>query len=915
MLNFVPMSRATIVAIRLKLLLPLCLVAACVLFIPGARGAAAITLTQSASVDAGGTTSASLSFNTNNTAGNFIAVCIRAGRSGQVFTVKDSRGNTYRQAIQYNVAADQPNGDTMGIFYAENIAAGANTITVSDTVLQGTLRFAILEYSGVATANSLVVTAAAQGTSTLPNSGNATTTTNGDLVLGAIFTANTANWTAGGNFLIAESVPAEPNTKLIAEGWIQGTAGTISAGASLGTSDNWGAGMAAFKAAAAGGSSGPSITSLNPTSGVEGTLVTSAGANFGATQGTSTVKFNGMVAMPTSWSATSIAVPVPAGATTGNAVVTVGGVASNAVSFTVTSDTTPPVVTITAPANNAAVSGTITLIATATDPDGAVSFVQFLVDGANTGAQLTTAPYSVSLDTTTLSNASHTLTAIAKDPAGNQGTSVTVTITVSNTIHTSMGPLKHSTVNTRYFVNPAGNVVFLSGSQTWNDLQDTDTSGSSPAAFDFNAFVNFLKSHNHNATILWRKDLPQYCGWNFSGSVWKMGPWPWQRLGQGVATDGNPKFDLTQFNQPYFDRLRTRVVQLQQNGIYAIVELFDANQLTSARCSTDGYAFSMANNVNGVDDGYTSGAGGTNSVTMSGPNAISGFQDTYVKKVLDTLNDLPNVIYEVAEEQPAGSATWWFPHVITLVHSYEATKPLQHPVGIGSMNSTAPNDATLYSSAADWVAPTINSNWANQFPSNVSTNNQGKVVINDSDHSLGYKSFLNSDGSIQDQNLRGYIWENITHGAEGVLFMEPYVIFWQGSPLRNTCLSPLHQVCTGGVDGKYENFRSSLGFAQAYVNAQMDLLKATPQSTLSSTDYCLADNVATGAEYLVYAPNGGTFTVNLGATTRALNVEWLNPATGAITSGAAISGGSTKTFTAPFTGDAVLYIVDAAGHN
>ena len=248
MLNFVPMSRATIVAIRLKLLLPLCLVAACVLFIPGARGAAAITLTQSASVDAGGTTSASLSFNTNNTAGNFIAVCIRAGRSGQVFTVKDSRGNTYRQAIQYNVAADQPNGDTMGIFYAENIAAGANTITVSDTVLQGTLRFAILEYSGVATANSLVVTAAAQGTSTLPNSGNATTTTSGDLVLGAIFTANTANWTAGGNFLIAESVPAEPNTKLIAEGWIQGTAGTISAGASLGTSDNWGAGMAAFKA-------------------------------------------------------------------------------------------------------------------------------------------------------------------------------------------------------------------------------------------------------------------------------------------------------------------------------------------------------------------------------------------------------------------------------------------------------------------------------------------------------------------------------------------------------------------------------------------------------------------------------------------------------------------------------------------
>ena len=80
----------------------------------------------------------------------------------------------------------------------------------------------------------------------------------------------------------------------------------------------------------------PSITSLNPTSGLVGATVTITGANFGATQGTSTVKFNGTAATPTSWSATSIVAPVPAGATTGNVVVTVGGVASNGSSFTVT---------------------------------------------------------------------------------------------------------------------------------------------------------------------------------------------------------------------------------------------------------------------------------------------------------------------------------------------------------------------------------------------------------------------------------------------------------------------------------------------------------------------------------------------------------------------------------------------------
>ena len=648
-----------------------------------------------------------------------------------------------------------------------------------------------------------------------------------------------------------------------------------------------------------------SIANVNPTSGAVGSSVTITGANFGAAQGTSTVTFNGTAAVPTSWSAASIVAPVPAGATTGNVVVTVSGVASNGVNFTVTPVVSAPSIT-------------------SLNPTSGLVGASVTITGVNFGATQGTS--TVTFHGTAAAPTSWSAASIvAPVPAGATTGNVVVTVggvasngvnfTVSSGSGSSMGPLKQSTVNTRYFVDPAGNAVFLAGSHTWDDFQDTDTNiGSTPAAFDFNAYVTFLKAHNHNATILWHKDLPEYCDWNFTGSVWQMTPWPWLRPGPGVATDGNLKFDLTQFNQTYFDRLHSQVQLLQQNGIYAIVELFDGNQLTSARCSTDGYAFSASNNINGVSDGYTSGASGTNSVTMTAANAISGYQDAYVKKVLDTLNDLPNVIYEVAEEQPAGSATWWFPHVISLVRSYEATKPLQHPVGIGSMNATAPSDSTLYGSGADWIAPTINTNFSNQFPSNVSTNNQGKVVINDSDHSLGYKSFLNSDGTVQDQNLRGYIWENITQGAEGVVFMEPYEIFWQGSPVRNNCTNPSNQICTG-VDTKYDKFRLSMGFAQQYVNAKMDLLKATPQGSLASTGFCLADNAATGAEYLVYAPSGGTFTVNLSATTRALNVEWFNPLTGATTAAAAITGGSTKSFTAPFSGDAVLYIVDAAGHN
>jgi hypothetical protein len=80
----------------------------------------------------------------------------------------------------------------------------------------------------------------------------------------------------------------------------------------------------------------PTITSLTPNNGGIGIPVTIAGTNFGATQGTSVVTFNGLTATVSSWSPTSIVATVPLMATTGPVVVTVGGIASNSMTFTVT---------------------------------------------------------------------------------------------------------------------------------------------------------------------------------------------------------------------------------------------------------------------------------------------------------------------------------------------------------------------------------------------------------------------------------------------------------------------------------------------------------------------------------------------------------------------------------------------------
>src|SRR5271168_1286097 len=106
---------------------------------------------------------------------------------------------------------------------------------------------------------------------------------------------------------------------------------------------------------------------------------------------------------------------------------------SAAVKVTVNnSDTTPPTVSITAPASSATVSGTVTVSATASD-NVAVASVQLQVDGANVGSADTASPYNFSWITTNYANGSHALTAIAKDSAGNATTSATVNVTVSNT--------------------------------------------------------------------------------------------------------------------------------------------------------------------------------------------------------------------------------------------------------------------------------------------------------------------------------------------------------------------------------------------------------------------------------------------------------------------------------------------------
>lgn len=94
-------------------------------------------------------------------------------------------------------------------------------------------------------------------------------------------------------------------------------------------------------------------------------------------------------------------------------------------------DTSAPSVSISSPSAGATISGNVAIAASASDNVG-VSGVQFRLDGQNLGAEDTTNPYSVVMDSSTLSNGTHVITAVARDAAGNNNTSSVISVTTQN---------------------------------------------------------------------------------------------------------------------------------------------------------------------------------------------------------------------------------------------------------------------------------------------------------------------------------------------------------------------------------------------------------------------------------------------------------------------------------------------------
>lgn len=449
---------------------------------------------------------------------------------------------------------------------------------------------------------------------------------------------------------------------------------------------------------------------------------------------------------------------------------------------------------------------------------------------------------------------------------------------------TITGPLRVSAANPRYFADPAGRIVYLTGSHTWEDLQDGGTHDP-PPRFNYERFINSLAANGQNFFRMWRWE--QTKGNAGTSRPFWVAPSPYERTGPGLAADGKPRFDLTRFNEDYFRRLRERLLLAQRKGIYASVMLFDGWSIEPKHAGYGnpwlGHPFNRANNVNGIDGDPNHDDAGSETHTLQIP-AITALQEAYIRKVVDEIGDLDNVLYEISNESSPASTEWQY-QMIRYVKQYEATKPKQHPVGMTAEMPDGSN-AVLLASAADWVS--LNAQGDSMTDPRPSTGR--KVLIDDTDHLCGIC------GSTE------WAWGSFLRGRNP-LFMDPY----EGEDGLTYPTNPRSRA--------FQSLRRNLGYIRAYAQ-RVNLARMTPHPELASTRFCLADPDSARGEYLAYIPgglrpseHGLQLTVDLRATPRRLAVEWFSPRFERVVVRDSIHGGATRTLRAPFlVGDAVLYL-------
>ncbi len=377
--------------------------------------------------------------------------------------------------------------------------------------------------------------------------------------------------------------------------------------------------------------------------------------------------------------------------------------------------------------------------------------------------------------------------------------------------------------------------------------------------FSWRKYLDDLATHHLNYV---RQDV---CGWGELLAPLKYpaqlanAAWPFARTGPGRAMDGKPKFDLTKFDQSYFDgRLKPFLRASAKRGIYVELTLFEDFK----RRTFPESLYADANNVNGL--GLRPGEATSDAALENA--GLMAIQHGYVDKVLAECSEFGHVIYEIANET-GGSR--WVAHMIDYIHHHpdrggrlvsagEQTSSFDPRTGRNDIVVKHRGGGGLYASESD-----VRNHHAALLRFRV-----GKPVSHN-------EYFLFANRSTDDVNFpRKMMWADFTAGGHSNFYD---FAFWRGTgrtlhdgrPSR----SPPPEILRGGqylLDFLTEN--------------RIEFWAMTPNDELASVAegnkafiFTLAQP---GKEYVCYVLGEGPLTVALRLPKGPFTARWYDPKNG-----------------------------------
>lgn len=397
-----------------------------------------------------------------------------------------------------------------------------------------------------------------------------------------------------------------------------------------------------------------------------------------------------------------------------------------------------------------------------------------------------------------------------------------------------------------YFQQPDGRPVVLIGDYTWGTFSDVD--------YNCAALFDQLKARGLNFARVWL----WWGAEQFPPPDDKLHVEPFLRPGPGIANDGRPKYDLTRFNSAFFRRLRDLCAAARERGLFLQLITMDAWMLKHPHLWKL-HAFQRDNNINGVDgDPRNTGTGtdGQEGFCSLGNPTVLRFQEAYLRKVAETLQDYPNVLIEIANENYYCAA--WERQLCEFIRRWERTQPRQHLL--------MPLDLLNHSSVVQ--------KWD---PRAIHTALLAKRV-------LRQPLIFDTDWTInpKDDEVRQAMWTAVLSGGH-FNYMDNSLDF--GAKPAPDQRAALHR---------------QISHLAAFVQP-LKLWEMPPDDALVRSGYAFA--IASTNRLAAYLPHGGVVTLDLAKLTGALQASWFNPRRGSFGDPEGVDGGRAREFKAPDEND------------